>query len=193
MVIEKMRIVSGLGAFALVVGVTVHAASTADIVGHVAAGGAGLADAVISIEGPVVAAPADAAVHTIDHRDLRFVPHVTVVPVGARIRFDNSDDMPCRIYCVSPTATFVRRQEATTITMDRPGIIEVRCADHPKLSAFIVVTTNPYFAISDNNGEYAIRSVPAGKYRLQVWREGVGTTARPIVVGATTLTMDIDQ
>lgn len=188
-------VVTRLGAFVLALAVGVpRTAAAADIVGRVAVGAAGLGDAVVSIEGPVAAAPAVASEVAIDHRDLRFVPHVVVVPVGSRVRFDNSDGMPCRIYCVWRTGSFVRRDRAAMpLNVEHPGIIEVRCADHPKLSAFVVVRANPYAAITNDAGQYAIHDVPPGKYRLQIWRDGVVLTARTIVVGAATMTMNIDR
>ncbi|MBI4456290.1 MAG: carboxypeptidase-like regulatory domain-containing protein [Acidobacteria bacterium] len=151
------------------------AARAAEVTGNVIFSGDTVADVVISIEDLRVEGPPDAIVHSIDHRNLNFVPHVLAVRTGSTVRFENSDGMPCRVYSTSPAANFVLRLEAgkpTTITFDHAGVIEVRCAQHSRQYAYILVKENPFFALTDAKGEYRISNVPPGRYTLQAWYEG---------------------
>jgi hypothetical protein len=58
-----------------------------------------------------------------------------------------------------------------------PGIVEVRCAQHPATRAYIAVFDHPYFAVTEKDGSFKIDSLPPGSYRMMVWREG---TAKPV-------------
>ncbi|MFQ5842771.1 MAG: carboxypeptidase regulatory-like domain-containing protein, partial [Thermodesulfobacteriota bacterium] len=62
------------------------------------------------------------------------------------------------------------------------GIVKVRCEVHPWMSAFVVVTEHPYHGVTDIFGEYEIRDVPPGTYRLKVWHEILGTREKQIDV-----------
>jgi hypothetical protein len=58
-----------------------------------------------------------------------------------------------------------------------PGLVEVRCVQHPWTHAYIAVFNHPYFAVTRADGSFRIDSMPAGNYRVMVWHEGV---AQPI-------------
>jgi hypothetical protein len=52
--------------------------------------------------------------------------------------------------------------------------IKVVCDFHPWMSAWIGVFNHPYFALSDENGNYEIKGAPAGQYRIIAWHEDMG-------------------
>lgn len=183
--IATRRLIPGLAAvvFALA---TASRSSAAEIVGRVVLSGVPAADVVVSIEG-VRRDGVDARTYVLDHRGLAFTPHVIVVRTGTTVRFDNTDGMPCHVYSISPAGTFMvrpRPRQPSTILFERPGIIEVRCAQHGDLVAYILIKENPYFAISDANGNYRIGRVPPGRYRLQATYEGQVLEERTVDVAA---------
>ena len=47
----------------------------------------------------------------------------------------------------------------------------VFCDIHSHMSAYILVFNHPFFAVTDDDGRYAIPSVPPGTYTLLVWSE----------------------
>jgi hypothetical protein len=53
------------------------------------------------------------------------------------------------------------------------GVVEVRCVQHPWSRAFIATFNHPYFAVTENDGKFAIDSLPPGSYTLNVWHEGM--------------------
>lgn len=167
-------------------------ARAADIVGRVALSGQAVADAVVSIENVTQPAVADGTTVVIDHRDLSFVPHVLAVRAGTTVRFENSDGMPCRIYSISPAGLFVLRSHGkpATVTFDRPGVIEVRCADHDRLHAYVVIKGNGYFAVTGASGTFEISNVPPGRYTLQAWYEGKVLKQTTVDVSTGRLTVD---
>jgi hypothetical protein len=52
-----------------------------------------------------------------------------------------------------------------------PGIVEVRCGQHPWARAYIAVFDHPYFAVTDDKGDFKIDSLPPGTYTVKVWHE----------------------
>jgi hypothetical protein len=46
----------------------------------------------------------------------------------------------------------------------------------------IFVAENPYFAVTDKDGNYTISNIPPGKYRVKFWHEALPEKEREIVV-----------
>lgn len=62
---------------------------------------------------------------------------------------------------------------------------------HTWQSAYIVVTSIPYFAVTDQIGEFVIDRVPAGTYEIQVWHEKLGNQSSKVTVSSdSTLRVD---
>lgn len=172
---------------------TSPAVAASEITGKVVLSGKAVADAVISIEGIRQESSSAGAVSVMDHHGLNFVPHVLVIRTGSAVRFENRDGMPCRIYSISPAGNFVLRPpdgQPMTITFDRAGVIEIRCADHSRLYAYVLVRENPFFALTDRKGQYKIAHVPPGRYTLQAWYEGQVIESKVIKVGTDKRTID---
>jgi hypothetical protein len=55
---------------------------------------------------------------------------------------------------------------------EKPGIIPVFCEIHYSMRAYIHVVETPYFAVSDENGNFIVHNVPKGIYSIEVWQEG---------------------
>lgn len=172
-------------ALLLILVTSVISSFAGEVRGQVTLSGRPAKDVVISIQGLRVATPPDGAEYVLDHRGLLFAPHVMVIPIGAVVHFKNSDGMPCRIYSTSEAGLFVlrlKKGEPQPVRFDRPGVIEVHCAEHGHLLAYIVVKENPYFAITDSKGEYSISGLPPGQYEVQAWHEGTVLVNRSVRV-----------
>ena len=52
--------------------------------------------------------------------------------------------------------------------------IPLKCDQHAWERAFIGVFAHPFFAVSDQLGNYEIRGLPAGTYKLVAWHERLG-------------------
>lgn len=167
-----------------------------EVTGRVNLPGRGAARVVVSIEGVKAGEARQDVVQVMDHRDLSFTPEVLIVRTGDTVRFVNSDGMPCRIYSASRAGNFVlgrKNRGSNAIRFERPGVIEVRCADHARIRAFILVKENPFFAITDANGAYTIRDIPEGHYTLQAWSAGRVIRRRTIDVRDGTQIVDLSE
>ena len=46
----------------------------------------------------------------------------------------------------------------------------------------MIVSPTPYFAETDDSGNYKIKDVPDGTYTLTTWHEGTKTQSKPLTV-----------
>jgi hypothetical protein len=46
----------------------------------------------------------------------------------------------------------------------------------------VVVAEHPYYAVTNERGEFALENVPPGNYTLQVWHESLGTLKKDVAV-----------
>jgi hypothetical protein len=61
-------------------------------------------------------------------------------------------------------------------------VVPLFCNVHPDMSAYIIVSPTPYFAESDDSGNYKIKDVPDGSYTVTVWHEGAKNQSKPVTV-----------
>jgi len=62
--------------------------------------------------------------------------------------------------------------EKRSYTFDKPGVVPLLCNVHPEMAAYVVVSPTPYFAETDEAGNYKIKDVPDGSYTVTAWHEG---------------------
>jgi plastocyanin len=203
-------LVAALFAAPGLIGPTAHAARNGSIAGHVALQRAPAAPTrrpgVSDLGSPTVqptaerqmsvvyleAAPRgafeqnDPARAVMDQRNETFVPHVLAITTGTTVDFPNSDRIYHNVFSLSKTRPFDLGRYAVghskSIRFDRPGIVRVFCDIHSHMSAFILVFSHPFFAVTDAGGSYRIDNVPPGTYTLVAWNEGVTSESRPITV-----------
>ncbi|MFI8607591.1 methylamine utilization protein [Pseudomonas sp. NPDC077649] len=139
------------------------------------AAGQPLADAVISLRGPLDA-PQLPSPARMDQRNKQFLPHVLAVRTGTSVSFPNSDDIRHQVYSFSPAKRFELRLYQGTpsepVLFDKPGLVVLGCNIHDWMLGYIYVTDDPWFAVSDEHGRAAIAELPAGRYAVTLWHPG---------------------
>jgi plastocyanin len=124
----------------------------------------------------------------IDQRQAVFIPHVLAVQKGAVVDFVNHDKTYHNVFSLSPAKKFnIGRRptgEKVPVQFDKPGIVQVFCDIHSQMTAFVVVTDNPYFVQPDGDGTFRIEHVPPGTYTLKVWHERLAAPEQKITVSA---------
>jgi hypothetical protein len=116
----------------------------------------------------------------LNNKRCAFAPHVQVATVGSELLLKNSDPILHTVHARLGQETLFNvglpTWRQTTKRLDRPGIVKIDCdVLHTWMSAAIVVTNTPYFAVSDQNGNFLIDRLPAAKYRAEIWHEKLGT------------------
>lgn len=150
-------------------------------------------DFVIYIDGPLSNAPvaatnarAEVATVKVSQKRAVFSPHVLPVMVGTTVEWPNKDDIYHNVFSYSEAKSFdlglYKDPEFKRVTFDKPGQVDVFCSIHANMSCVVLVLQNPYFAVTDKRGAYAITNVPAGTYRLKAWHERLPPQTRQITV-----------
>jgi len=123
----------------------------------------------------------------LDQLKCEYVPHVLVIPTGAKVTIKNSDGILHNVHTVSKAnAPFNRAQpkflKEISETFAKPEIIAARCDVHGWMSGWIVVTDNVFYDVSKPDGSFTLTAVPAGKYMLEAWHEKLGKTTQTVEV-----------
>jgi plastocyanin len=110
-----------------------------------------------------------------DQRGEQFHPRVLAITVGSTVDFPNNDITFHNVFSLSRVKPFdlgrYKPGKSGAIVFDRPGIVPVFCDIHSHMSAYILVFIHPFFAVTDDNGDYAISGIPPGTYSVTVWSE----------------------
>lgn len=116
----------------------------------------------------------------IDQKNLAFQPHVVAVLAGTKVTFPNSDEVRHNVFSPTKGATFDLGSyplgSSRSRAFDVPGVVTLLCNVHAEMSAYVVVTETPYFAVTDRDGHFSMPTVPPGRYQLATWYE----RARPV-------------
>ena len=121
-----------------------------------------------------------AAKPEIDQDGCKFTPHVQIVPVGARLTMLNSDKIMHNVHIfssnpVNKPQSKNRRRMPLKAVKKAEGPVSVKCDIHGWMSAWIAYVPHPYFAVTNEKGEFTLEDVPAGEYKLGYWHEACGT------------------
>jgi plastocyanin len=121
---------------------------------------------------------AESAQIVFDQEKCTFKPHVLAVMTGAKVDLKNSDPVNHNINSRLKNNAFNKllsaSQDAIQPVTDAersPG--ELTCDIHPWMKAYWMVLKNPYFAVTDDQGNFEIKNVPAGTQKVVVWQEAV--------------------
>jgi plastocyanin len=121
-----------------------------------------------------------------DQKNETFVPHVLAIVAGTTVDFPNSDRTYHNVFSLSKTKTFDLGRYAAgrsaSVRFDKPGIVRVFCEIHAHMSAYILVFSHRYFAVTDEEGRYRIDNVPPGTYTVVAWRETMQNESRRVTV-----------
>ena len=122
----------------------------------------------------------------IDQRNETFVPHVLAIVAGTTVDFPNSDLTYHNVFSLSKAKSFDLGRYAVgkskAVRFDKPGIVRVFCEIHSHMSAFILVFSHRYFAVTAPDGSYRIDNVPPGTYSVFVWNESLPLDSRRVTL-----------
>ncbi len=114
-----------------------------------------------------------------DQKGCVFIPHALSVMVGQTVDVKSSDN-------TSHNVNFQLRALQTNKVLAPGGKMDVvpdsperspglvTCSIHPWMTAYWMVLDHPYFAVTDEKGNFEIKNVPAGTQKVVVWQEAVG-------------------
>ena len=104
-----------------------------------------------------------------------YEPYVFGLMVNQKLRIKNSDDILHNVHAMTPNGdSDFNLAEGPGMIIEKSfrtaGIpVRLGCDVHPWMFAYACVVENPYFAVTDANGNYSISNVPPGDYVLEAY------------------------
>lgn len=152
---------------------------------------------------PKVALSAQA---TVNQEKMQFIPAVTLVPVGAKVRFINNDpwdhhvrSSPAGMGQFNATnAGFELRLEgkpegkpakASEITLDKAGVIGATllgCFIHGSMRGYVYASESPWAAKTSAEGFTTFEDLPDGPAQVKIWQSDqlIDIAPQPVTIGS---------
>jgi hypothetical protein len=113
---------------------------------------------------------------SLNQKSCRYEPHILLVPVEGTLTVKSSDPLLHTVH-MSGSADynlpFTAQGQEISRPMIRDGVVSLRCnAGHVWMNGEMVVAKHPYYAVTDQEGNFELTQVPPGDYELVAWHEG---------------------
>ncbi len=112
----------------------------------------------------------------LNQRTCRYEPHVLLVPGNGTVQLRSSDPILHTVHMSGASdynLPFPFANQTVTRTMNREGLVDLRCnAGHVWMNAEMMVVSHPYYAVTDEDGNFRLTNVPPGEYQIEAWHEG---------------------
>jgi hypothetical protein len=141
--------------------------------------------------------PASPGQSHLDIKQCAYTPRVQAVVVKSNLMVTNQDLIPHDFNGSIGARSLFNRTilgKSEIVDLYTPGILTVGCDMHSGAGAtqtcetgVVGVMANPYFAVTGDDGSFAIPNVPPGNYTLQAWHETLGEQSQRVTMapGAT--------
>jgi plastocyanin len=127
-----------------------------------------------------------------DQKGCMYIPHVIAMNPGQKYKVITSDQTTHNIHPLpAPGGGNIGWNKSQppgappieTEWKNAELAISVKCNIHPWMHGWFAVVKGPN-AVSDENGSYTIKDVPAGSYTVTAWQEDLGTQTAKVTVAA---------
>lgn len=148
----------------------------------------GVQNVLVYIEGIADAKNRSSSTLILENNKCRFHPHVLAGMLGDFVEIKNSDPLLHNTHLKLEGNTFlnvVLPPNGKDIKKEfvQGGTVSVKCDAHPFMHATIYIRDNPWFALTDNYGNFRISDVPPGKYKVKIVGEGYLETEKEVTIG----------
>lgn len=121
-------------------------------------------------------------------RGCQFQPRIQATRLGNYLMLNSGDKIThnphgwwndkktiFNITLLKPTQRFKRK-------LKWEGTYRVECDTHTWMKAYILVFNHPFYILTDEEGSFELKNVPAGRHTLRVWHEILGEQTATVVV-----------
>jgi len=149
----------------------------------------GLKDVFVYVKSGVTGTyPAPTEAVELDQQGCMYKPHIVVLQVGQPLKIKNNDETLHNIHprpAVNQEFNIgqPRKGMESTKTFDKKEVmIPVGCDVHPWMRSYISVLDNPFYAVTDEDGKFEIKGLPAGEYEIEAVHEKLKSQTGKITV-----------
>lgn len=134
----------------------------------------------------------------LNQKNCLYSPRVVAIHTGQKIDFVNSDPVFHNIRSVTTVnknfnLPMPKKDQRITMQFDKPEVfMQSKCSIHPWMGAAIAVIDHPFFATTNDKGEFKIDGLPAGTYTLEATHEIFGTQTKEITVNGNPLAVEFN-
>lgn len=129
---------------------------------------------------------------TIDQKGCMYRPRVTGAMAGQIVQVNNSDPLLHNVHTFRGARSDVNRAQpkgAKPIEFKKLGdagsVFELKCDVHRWMVSYVPITDHPFFAVTGDDGAFAIQNVPRGKsFTLEAWHPKYGLKSQTVKSGA---------
>jgi len=150
-----------------------------------------LKNVAVTVQGAPASTPDSAVVTEIDQSNCMYAPRVITGAFGQNIRINNGDPILHNVHTYADAKTLFNRAQPKgspaidkSFSKDDGAVIKFKCDVHPWMTGWLVLNDNSLNAVTGDNGEFEIKGVPAGTYKLQAWQEKYGPKTVDVTVVA---------
>jgi hypothetical protein len=126
----------------------------------------------------------------LSQKDCRYSPRMMGIMVKQPFKIVNDDQANHNIHDMpSHNPQWNEEQQPTdkpvVKTFPNPEMmLALQCNQHPWMRAYVNVMTNPYFAVTGDDGHFEIKNLPPGEYTLAAVHEKFGEKSMKVKVAA---------
>jgi plastocyanin len=131
----------------------------------------------------------------------QFSPRVAVVQTGTTVVFPNYDAVFHNVFSSSPgnafdLGSYRSGDKARGVTLSKPGVVDVFCNMHQKMSASVLVVPSPLYTKVKADGSFRLDNVPIGARKLVAWSPNARVAQQKVEVtgaSATSVTFALER
>jgi plastocyanin len=153
--------------------------------------GGGLANVIVRVtDGATGHYDPPAAAATLDQSNCMYRPRVQAIVAGQMISIRNGDQTLHNVHGYNGPHTLFNQAEIPGLPPiarkvgDAGDVLKFKCDVHPWMTGYVVVNSNPFFAVTGPDGHFKITDLPPGKYTLTAWQERYGAKSVEVTVAA---------
>jgi plastocyanin len=124
----------------------------------------------------------------VDQSACMYRPRVQAIVAGQPISIRNGDQTLHNVHGYKGPSTLFNQAQIPGLPplvrkLGAAGdVLKLKCDVHPWMTGYVVVSDNPFFAVTGEDGQFKIGDVPPGTYTLTAWHERYGSKTAEVTV-----------
>ncbi len=150
-----------------------------------------LKNVAVTVQGAPAAVPEGEVHAEIDQANCMYSPRVVTAAFDQNLKIVNSDPILHNVHTYADAKTLFNRAQPKgspaidkKFSKDDGSVVKFKCDVHPWMTGWLILNDNGLNAVTGDSGEFEIKNVPAGTYKIQAWHETYGPKTVDVTVEA---------